>query len=889
MKKKIYKFGFYMSLMLIFFSALFSVNFSIFYSSKIPANAFVTTMQDNSYKDFMSALSTMTKENSIAENSIIFFDKEEDLIIDTDGKYLVSDVKFAALTETNPVLINTSQAVYLLSNTERLYRLEDLATSTGYSVAAGKKNMVLTRQFATKRLIIESYHSDFDKRDAIAIAHYENLYVLQYDNEVAACNAYNYYTTCADVISVDVDGLCWIEKDVQPEQKLAPLGLTDSFSYESWGIEAMGVPAYSQYIIDTLKAQNNNYTQLPEVVVAVLDTGIDTDHPWFEDRLLVGEDGKYVGVDYTGVNETGYSFEDDDSHGTHCSGIICDMTLPNVKILPIKFLSADDGANAIGSTLGLYNAISYITEMRQKYNIVAVNMSFGMESNIYTNNLTNYFVEIFQNFYNDGVFGVVAAGNDGHDDAANYLPAKIENAITVSALNPDLTLASYSNIGELIDVCAPGSNVNSAYPDGTTDVKSGTSMAAPHVAGYIALLRSDPTHSYTMAEIEQILSGTYKNTPTILDLGNKGKDTYYGYGMPILDGLTPEYVTVDIESGLHGTASHMGFNLFFKNEPITIEFFPDERYYVSAVYLDDVLLSDVNHVTSYTISNPSEHHDLSVEFATDETAYIVNHYQEPIYDLSNPDSVPEFKDYVLCQSETLYGRGGFLTEAKAKKFTGFTVLNFDQTTVTDSTVINIYYKRNKYHVSIQQPTQGIESIVGEGEYLFGDTVEVIPTLGEKFEWYIWKIEDDITVKDFVDTVPNQVFEMPATDLTLTAYPTLKTFLVTVTIIGKGTVTPNSKSVVYGDDVCFLLTPQENYTIKTIYRDGIDLGIDSDSYLVSNVNSDVELTVYFEKVPSSSEETKWIDITVWGGGSVVALLLFGGSVLLLVMAFRKPRI
>ncbi len=874
-------------IILLFVCALFFVNFNVFNSFNISTT---TSAKMYNTENFISALTDMTKQNPISENSVIFFEKNKDLITDTNGEYLVSDVKFAALTETNPVLFTkTSRAVRLLSNSEQLYNLEELASCTGYNVTRGEKNIVLTRQFATRRLIVESDNPNFDKRGAIAVANNENIYVLQYSSEGDASEAYNYYSGCLDIKSVATDGLCWVEKDIETEQRLSPLGLTDEFSYQSWGVEAMGVPAYSQYIVDVLKANNNDYTELSEVVVAVLDTGIDTDHPWFENRLLVDDDGKYIGKDYTGVNETGYSFEDDDSHGTHCSGIICDMTLPNVKILPIKFLSADDDGNAIGSTLGLYNAISYITEMRQKYNIVAVNMSFGMESNILTDNLTNYFVEIFQKFYNDGVFGVVAAGNDYHDDAVNYLPAKIENAITVSALNSDLRLASYSNIGELIDVCAPGSNVNSAYVDGTTDEKSGTSMAAPHIAGYIALLRSDPTRSFTMAEIEQILSGTYKNTPTILDLGVQGKDTYYGYGMPILDGLTPEYVTVEIESGLHGTVSPLGFNLYLKDEPITIEFFPDERYYVSAVYLDDVILSDVNHLTSYTFSNLDEYHKIRVEFSTDEVAYVVNHYQEPIYDLSNPDSVPEFKDYVLCQSETLYGRVGFLTEAKAKDFTGFTALNFDQTTVTDSTIINIYYKRNKYYVSIQQPTQGIESIVGEGEYLFGDTVEVIPTLGEKFEWYIWKIEDDITVKDFVDTVPNQVFEMPATDLTLTAYPTLKTFLVTVTIIGKGTVTPNSKSVVYGDDVCFLLTPQENYTIKTICRDGIDLGIDSDSYLISNVTSDVELTVYFEKVPSSSEETKWIDITVWGGGSVVALLLFGGSVLLLVMAFRKPRI
>lgn len=896
MKKTIRNLSFYFLLIFVLVSAVFIVNFSRLNNVNVSAN--VSTVKIQNYKDFMSALTTIVRENAIAENSVIFFEKDEDVIFGDNGECLVSDVKFSALTESNPrTFLGKSQAVSLLSNSERLYRLDDLAISTGYNVTTGDHNMVLTKQFATKRLIVETQNSTFDKHEAVAVINFDNLYVLQFDNEFNTRDAYNYYSNCADITSVSVDGLCWVEKDVEPEQQLTPLGLTDTFSYESWGVAAMGVPEYSQYIVDVLNANNNNYTKLPEVVVAVLDTGIDTDHPWFKDRLLVGDDGKYIGMDYTGVNKTGYAFEDDDSHGTHCSGIICDMTLPNVKILPIKFLSTDESANAIGSTLGLYNAIEYLYTMCQTYNIAAINMSFGMESNFLTNNLHSYLVSIFQSFYNCETFCVVAAGNEMHDDVVNYLPAKIENAITVSALNPNLTLANYSNIGNLVDVAAPGSSINSAYVDGATDFKSGTSMAAPHVAGYIALLKSDPMHNYTMAEIEQILSGTYKNTPTILDLGNPGKDSYYGYGMPIFDGLIPEYVTVDVQSGAHGTASLDGFNLFMENEPVTVEFYPDERYYVSAVYLDDTILPDVNHVTSYTITNPSKHHNLKVEFATEEVAYIVNHYIEPIYDLNNLDTVPDYQNYNLYESETLYTRLGFLTEGKAKDYTGFTVIEFEQITVTDSTTLNIYYKRNKYKITIQQPSQGFVSIIGAGEYLFGDTVEIIPTLEEKYNWYIWKISEDILINGFNESIANQTFEMPATDITLTAYPTLKTYLVTVKIVGKGIVTPNSKSVTYGEDISFIFKPDKNYAIKTVTCDDVVLELDDNTYQLSNVTSDVELLVYFERtVPEEKSEGKienpkknLLDITVWGGGSVVALFLFGGSVLFLMMAFRKPRI
>ena len=135
-------------------------------------------------------------------------------------------------------------------------------------------------------------------------------------------------------------------ENYEQTNNLNVLGLNDVFSYKSWGAEKMGVPEYSQYLLDIVEA-DNGYDELEEIVVAVLDTGIDTDHPWFTNRFLYDKNGKILGMDYTAddtnVNATEeYAFEDDQGHGTHCAGIICDMTLPNVKILPIKILYADE-------------------------------------------------------------------------------------------------------------------------------------------------------------------------------------------------------------------------------------------------------------------------------------------------------------------------------------------------------------------------------------------------------------------------------------------------------------------------------------------------------------------------------------------------------------------
>ena len=253
---------------------------------------------------------------------------------------------------------------------------------------------------------------------------------------------------------------------------LDTLGLNDTFSYKTWGAEKMGVPEYSQYLLDIIEA-DNGYDELEEVVVAVLDTGIDTDHPWFEDRFLYDTNGKILGVDYTAdeidrkPSTTEYEFEDDQGHGTHCAGIICDMTLPNVKILPIKILYANNEGDGTGNMLDALDAIEYVISLKQNenINIVAMNMSFG--GTIDPNkdgydDLVQDFTSAIEDAYDAGIFSVVAAGND-EIDAHHDLPAMIDRAVTVAAVDEMLDVAYFSNYGECIDVCAPGVLIESAY------------------------------------------------------------------------------------------------------------------------------------------------------------------------------------------------------------------------------------------------------------------------------------------------------------------------------------------------------------------------------------------------------------------------------------------
>lgn len=252
------------------------------------------------------------------------------------------------------------------------------------------------------------------------------------------------------------------------------------------------------------------------IKVAVIDTGISLIHP---DLVVSG-----------GVNviQTGRSYNDDNGHGSHVAGIIAaqDNSIGVVGVAPKVSLYAVKALDRNGS--GYISSIIKGIEWAIANDMDVINLSAGFDSD------SQILHDIITKATNVGIVVVVAAGNSGSSEDTVSYPAKYDEVIAVSATDQNNSIASWSSRGVEVDVAAPGENILSAYLGKSYAMESGTSMAAPFVAGVVALIKSVAiSSSYDSDSDGKWDSGEVlnkiKNTAT--DLGSAGWDSSYGYGL----------------------------------------------------------------------------------------------------------------------------------------------------------------------------------------------------------------------------------------------------------------------------------------------------------------------------------------------------------------------
>lgn len=231
----------------------------------------------------------------------------------------------------------------------------------------------------------------------------------------------------------------------------------------------------------------------------VIDTGVDTDHPFLRDRLVAGYN----------VLDKDSNPMDEQFHGTHMAGIIVDTTPANVKIMPIRAVDKDGKGSDNHIAEGIRYAVDHGADI--------INMSFVGEE------YSAYLAEAIDYALGHDVVVVVASGNESMDTATLY-PAGEQKVIAVGGADRNNRIADFSNTGSSIDIAAPGVDILSSVPGGLFESYSGTSTATPFVSGIAAMLKlEDPTR--TVQDIEQLLK---KYT---VDHGPAGWDSQFNEGI----------------------------------------------------------------------------------------------------------------------------------------------------------------------------------------------------------------------------------------------------------------------------------------------------------------------------------------------------------------------
>ena len=335
-------------------------------------------------------------------------------------------------------------------------------------------------EFQTARLIVKAKGETSDEAAVGSVYMGNDLTVLQYGSEADARAAYARLQNAMGV------------KYVEPDRIASATSEHLSWGY---GTDYVDADPFTNWIYGT-------YPELPEVTVAVIDTGVYADHPFLAGRVDTDHDYDFVNDDDDA--------DDDSHHGTHVAGTVVDGTLPNVKILPIKVL----GANGNGSMTQICLGIDYAIEQQ----VDVINLSLGGEG---TNDLIE---EVVNRAIDAGIVVCIAAGNEQYD-AENWWPANVEPAITVAAIDEYNSRAFFSNFGECVDISAPGSEIVSSVPCAPGapeslmfEAESGTSMACPHVAAAAANIRSYRIGADT-EEVLAILTAAVKPIDDPLPMG----------------------------------------------------------------------------------------------------------------------------------------------------------------------------------------------------------------------------------------------------------------------------------------------------------------------------------------------------------------------------------
>ena len=412
-----------------------------------------------------------------------------------------------------------------------LLGLESLETRTVMSADISSAAQASVRQIEWNNRLVEANADAWIVRTAASSASVDSL-GLAAGWKASSLGEGFFSLTAPGASANDVVG--WASRTsgvsyVEPDFVIAPTAVPNDPSFPTlWGLDNVGQSGGVRNADINAPEAWNTTTGSRNVVVAVIDTGVDYTHPdlaaniWRNPGEIPGDgidndrDGYVDDVYGWNFSSNNANPMDDNGHGSHVAGTIgavgnngVGVTGVNwqVSIMPVKFLSASGS----GLTSGAIAAINYVTHMKRDMgiNIVATNNSWG------GGGFSTSLRDAIEAGGRAGILFVAAAGNDGRNTDVNpsYPAAYTSDAIiSVAAVDRSNRLAGFSNYGTTsVDVGAPGVGILSTTPRNTYSSYSGTSMATPHVTGVVALLAAANPQASASRIRNAILSTT---TPT---------------------------------------------------------------------------------------------------------------------------------------------------------------------------------------------------------------------------------------------------------------------------------------------------------------------------------------------------------------------------------------
>lgn len=361
-------------------------------------------------------------------------------------------------------------------------------------------------EYSSKRLIVGSDKplpnlSEYYVQTMASDGH--GCTVIQFLYAKAAKECAEYLKTVDGVRYVEADGALNSEPDIPSSSGGATLSDADE-DHTSWGVISTHIKNYRDNL---LERKINN-----PVVVAVIDQGIELDHPRFNGRLTDGYD--FIDNDRYPSPASKYEV-----HGTHVAGIVADCTKGmNIKIMPLRAIPCN-------SVMPVKQAIDYAVQNGAK----VINLSLGGEL---SKNISYTCVsEAIQTAVSEGVIVVATAGNNRRD-VKTHFPGNMSECFTVSAVNKQgIFCENFSNYGDSVNIAAPGEKIDSSSTLKSYEEISGTSQAAPHVSAACALLLSERGVSQSPEQIMKAIQDAALKTDLTPVNGDNNLKLYYGAGI----------------------------------------------------------------------------------------------------------------------------------------------------------------------------------------------------------------------------------------------------------------------------------------------------------------------------------------------------------------------